>query len=53
MAIGVAPGVKMVADDDTVETELLRENSIAEQIGRRELLRRRLPAECQHGSDIL
>jgi hypothetical protein len=45
--------MEVIADDHTIEAELLGEDAVAEELGGRELLRGRFPAECQHDSDIL
>src|SRR5512132_4398327 len=45
--------MEVIAHDDAVESQLLGEHAVPEEIGGPELLRGRLPDECQHGSDIL
>ncbi|MEK7863746.1 MAG: coenzyme F420-0:L-glutamate ligase, partial [Chloroflexota bacterium] len=42
----------MVAHHGAHEAELLGEDAVAEEVPRSELLRRRLPAECQHVSIV-
>jgi hypothetical protein len=48
MAVDVLPWLKVVADEDRIETDLLGKTREAQQIGRRELLGRRLVSEFDH-----
>ena len=48
MAAVMLPGLEMVADEDRVETRLLREAAEREQFERSKLLRRRLVSKLQH-----
>ena len=53
VAVGVAPGLEVVAGPDRVEARLLRRDREVEQALRRELLRGRLVAEAQGGHGLL
>src|ERR1700754_3199127 len=48
MAVHVLPWLKVVADEDRIETDLLGKAREAQQLARRELLRRSLVSELDH-----
>src|SRR6516165_1039329 len=48
MAVDVLPWLKVVADEDRIETDFLGKTREAQQLARGELLRRRLVSELDH-----
>src|SRR4051812_37270381 len=48
MAVDVLPRLKMVTDEDGIEADFLGKTRKAQQLARRELLRRRLVSELDH-----
>jgi hypothetical protein len=48
MAVDMLPWLKVVADEDRIETDFLGKTREAQQLARRELLRRCLVSELDH-----
>ena len=53
MAVGVLPGLEVIADEDRVEAALLGVTRELQQLARRELLGRRLVSELEHDARLL
>jgi hypothetical protein len=52
MAVGVFPGLKMIADEDGIEADLFREAGEVKKLARAELLGGSLVSKSQHARGL-